>query len=106
MIDDDWDFDKTIGIESILHFNVKRNLLDLQDDCRTRKRKIPTNVAEAVDQTQKLLRSVDAFVNTVLSSEVAVTAGRYTTESAAELDMAKARFAELESLETITVHLH
>lgn len=61
------------------------------------------NVAEAVELTQELLRSGGVPVNTVPSSEIPVTAGGDTTGFAAELDNAKGRIAELESVETTNV---
>lgn len=45
----------------------------------------------------------DVPVNTVLSSEVPVTAGEDTTGLAAELGKAKSCVAELEFVETISV---
>lgn len=65
-----------------------------------------TNVAKAVEVAQELLRSADAPVNTVPSSEVKVTAGEHTTGLAAELEKGKCRIAELESFVTINFGRH
>lgn len=55
--------DGTIGGESVLRGCVKRKLQDLQDECRTIKRKVPTNIAEAAGLAQKLLYSLDVPVS-------------------------------------------
>lgn len=47
--DEDWDFDCVICGEFAQRVSVKRKLQDLQDERRTRKRKVPTNVTEVVE---------------------------------------------------------
>lgn len=100
--DDNWDFNCAIGEESAQHAGMKWKLLDLQDECLTKKRIFLTNVAEAVESAQKTLRSADAPVYTVPSLEIPVTAAGDTTKLAAELDKAKVRIAQLESVEITT----
>lgn len=102
----DWDFIGSIGGDSAQCVGRKRNLTNLQEECQTKKPRVPTNVAEAVELAQMLLRSADASVNTVLSEEVPVTTGTRTAELAAKLNKAKARIKELESIESITVRWH
>lgn len=60
----------------------------------------------AVELVQELLLSAGASGNTLPSSEVPVLAGGDPIGSAAELDKAKARIAELKSVEAITVRRH
>lgn len=60
----------------------------------------------AVELAQEVLGSADAPVNTIPSLEVRVTAGGDTTRLAPELDNAKARIAELESVKNTTVRQH
>lgn len=60
--DDDWDFDCTICAESAHFVGVKRRLQDLQDVFRTNKQNIPTNVAEEVEYSRELRRSLSWLV--------------------------------------------
>lgn len=80
-VDDDkyWKFDGAKGGESTEIVDMKRKLLDLWDGCQTKKRRVPTNVAEAVEIAQELLRLADVSVNTMLLSKVPFTTerGRY-----------------------------
>lgn len=45
---EDWGFDDAIGGYSAQRVGFERNLQDLQDECRTKKRRVPPNVAETV----------------------------------------------------------
>lgn len=47
--DEDWNFDSATGGESVQHVGVKRKLLDLLDDCRSKRRMVPANVVVAVE---------------------------------------------------------
>lgn len=47
--DNAWNFDGAICEEFAQRVGVKRKLLDLQNECRAKKRRVLTNVAEAVD---------------------------------------------------------
>lgn len=78
----------------------------MQNLRRTNRWSVPTNVAEEIKITQKLLRSVDVPVNTVSSLEVPVTTGWDATELVTELFIAKVRITELESVESINVCQH
>lgn len=48
------DFDGASGWESTQRVSVKWKLQGLRDECRTKKRKVPTNVAEMVELGQEL----------------------------------------------------
>lgn len=58
----------------------------MQDECQTKKRRFPTNFAEAVEFAQELIQSLDAPVNAIQSSEVSVTPGEDATALTAELE--------------------
>lgn len=75
----------------------------MQDERRTKKRKIPTNVARALELAQKLLRLADVPANTVPLSEFLATAGYDTTGLAAEFNKAQTRIADFKSVKTMTV---
>lgn len=81
---------------------MQQKLLNKQDECRSKKRRVTTNVAETVELAKGLLRSTDVPGNTAPSSYVQVTAGRDKTGLAAEFDKAKAHIAELESVKPIS----
>lgn len=85
---------------------MRQKLLDLHDECRTKKRRVPTHVAEAVEFAQELLRSEDIPVHNAPSLEVLATTREDSTQLAGELDKAEARTMELKSLETIIVRQH
>lgn len=44
----------------------------MQDKCREKKQKVPTNVAEAVQLAQELIRLAEVLVNTEPSSKATV----------------------------------
>lgn len=92
--------------ESILRVCMNWKLQSFRDIFRIKKRKLLTKVAQTVEQALELLRPADVSVDTILSSEVPVTAGEDITGTAAELDKAKLRIAESESAETMTVRRH
>lgn len=103
---DDWDFYGEIGVEFAQRGGMKRKFPDLQEECRTKKRRAPTKVGEVVELAQKWLRPADSALNTVPSSDAPVNSEEDTTEIAAELNIVKARIAELEYVENITVRRH
>lgn len=82
---------------------MRRKLLKLQEECGSKKHRVPMNVAEPVHVAQELLRSADVLVTTVLSLKVPVTAEGDTTQLAADLNKAKVSIFELESGESINV---
>lgn len=94
--------DGAISGESVRRAGVKRKFLDLQYEYRAKRRRVPTNFAEAIELTRDLLQSADAVVNVVSSSDVLITTDGCVTTLAAELDKAKAPILELDSTETIT----
>lgn len=71
---------------------MKQKLLDLQDDCSPKKRRVPTDVAEAVKFAQALLRS-GAGNNLASSKDAPVVSDVGATVPAADLDKAKGRIA-------------
>lgn len=73
----------------------------MQDDCRARKRNLPTNAAEAVELAEELLQS-DVYIRVVSTPDVAVVSDGDAITFAACLNKAKAQIAELGSMETIT----
>lgn len=81
-------------------------MLDLLDKCQTETRKDPANVAKSVEIAQELVRSVNAPIKNVLSSEVPVTARRHTAGFTTEVCKDEARIAELEYVEIMTVPRH
>lgn len=85
---------------------MKWKLLGLQDECHTKKRRVPASFTWPVGLSKELLQSADVPDNTVLSSEIPVITGGNTIELATELNKAMARIAELESVEIITVRCH
>lgn len=85
---------------------MKRNLLDLQNECRTKKKRVPANVVEAMEHSQELVYSSDVPVNVVLSSKVPADPGGDAAELLTELKKGKALIAELKSVETMTVRPH
>lgn len=85
---------------------MKRKVLGSQDEYRTKKRRVPTNVAEAVELAEELLRSEDVSIQAVRSPGLPPIIGGDTTALGAMLDKAKARFAERKSVLTITVRRH
>lgn len=95
--DDDWVFDGAIGGMSAHSFGVRR--IGACWTCST----IVLPGGRANELAQKLLRSANVPVNTLLSSEVLVTTGGGTAVLAAALDEAKVCIVELKSVETITI---
>lgn len=67
---------------------------------------IPKNVAEAVELAQGLLQSADVSVHTAPLSLGPETSGGGTIELVAMLDKTRSHFAEVESVEAITVLQH
>lgn len=104
--DDDWDFTSAMDREFAQRVSVKWKLQNLQYECRTIERKLPTDVTEAVELAQELLGSADAPVYSVPLLKVSVSAGRDTTKLAAESDTSKACIVELEWMVTTTVRRH
>lgn len=104
-VDEDghWDFEGAMAGKFAQLSGMKRKLLDLQDECRTKKRRVLANLAEVVELAQELLQSTDVLVNAVASLEVPVTTGGITFELATKLNKHKAFIAEVESVETITI---
>lgn len=70
--DGDQDFAGAVGGESAQSFVVKRMLQNLEDHCRTLKRKVSTNISEAVELAHDLSRSLYVHVNVVPSSEALI----------------------------------
>lgn len=101
--DNDWDFDGAVDGKYAQHIGMKPKLLDLQDECWTKKWRVLSNVSEAVELSYELLRSAHVPVHTVPSSKAPVTTGGGTTGLTAELDKSKARISELVSAETTKV---
>lgn len=58
--DDDWDFDGDMGGEYAQRVDVKPKLQDWQNECWTKKEKVVTNVAKAVELARKF--RIFAFV--------------------------------------------
>lgn len=87
--DVDWDHDGAKDKGHAQRVGVRRELLDLQDNCQANKRRVLTNFTQAVQFTYELLQPSDAPVNSVPLSEVPVTTEGDTTEIVSELDKAK-----------------
>lgn len=104
--DEDWDFDGATGGESAQRVGMKRKEQNLQSECWTKNWKNLTNVTEIVLLVQKSLLLADGPVNTVPPSEFPVTTEGSSTGLGTELDKAKPRIVELESVETITFRRH
>lgn len=73
--DDDLNSVGSIGEKSAQCFVVERKLQDLQNECRTKKKNAPADVAEEGGLAQKFLRSADVPVNIAPYLEVSDTAG-------------------------------
>lgn len=101
-VDDDWDFEVVIGGESVQRAGVKRKLLDLQDKCRAKRRRVLTNVSESVELAIEFLQFGVGF-DALPSQDALVSTDGDATTVAAELGKAKARLSELESTKTKTV---
>lgn len=67
---ENWDFDGAIGEKSAQRIGTKRQLLSLQNECRTKRRRIPTNDAGVVGLAEDLLCSADGSVRTAPSSNI------------------------------------
>lgn len=85
---------------------MKRKLVDLQNECRTKEQKGPTNVADGVELSQELLCSSDVPVDVILSPQILTDPGGGATELSTELKMTKARIAKLEFVETMAARGH
>lgn len=85
---------------------MKRGLQDLQDECRTKKRKVLTNVHKAVEPSEELLRSSDAPADVIPLLGILNTTSGSATEFFAEQEKCRERIAELESAKTIAVCRH
>lgn len=104
--DEDWDFDGVISGKSAQCVEIKRKLQDLPEECRTKKQKIPTNIAETVELDTKLFRSSDVPVDLSPSSEVLLNFRGDATGLCTESKKPKARMAKLESVETMAFRRH
>lgn len=60
---EDWEFIDAIVGESVQSVGVKRKLLNLQDKCRAKEKRVTPNVAEAAELAQELLRSSHVLVD-------------------------------------------
>lgn len=69
------------------------------------KRRVLTNVAEAVEFAQESLESINAPVNAVPFLKVSDVSSGWTATLLTELDEAKMRIAKLKSTKTITGRL-
>lgn len=96
------DLEGDIDKEYAQRVDVKRQWLDLQEDCRPKKEKLPLKVAKAAELAQKLLRSSDTPVGVVLLSESPGITGEDTVALFKEVKRPKASIAESESVETLT----
>lgn len=74
----------------------------MQGECRTKKQKVPNDVAEAVVLAQKLVTLSNALAVVPLPSKVRSTTEGNAAESVTETEKSKARISKLESTETIT----
>lgn len=101
--DGDWDFDGAIGGEAAQRVGLKRKLLSLQDECRTKTRRVPMNSTEMVELPYELLQSKNASADAVPSCEAPALSEHETHASIAELDIAIAHIVELEAVKTRTV---
>lgn len=90
---DEWDF--VIGGESAHGVDVERRLRNLQNGCRTMKKKVPINVEEAAELAQKVFCSSDTPVDMVSPSELLDPTIVNFAVLSAKLDMSKAHIAEI-----------
>lgn len=88
------------------HVGVRCKLQDLHDECRKKIRKALSDVDEAVELAQELLRSTNVPVDSASSWEVSANARGDVAEVPTVLEMDKARIEELGSVETMTVRRH
>lgn len=54
--DDDWDFNNAIGGGSVHRGCVKRKMLNLEDECRDKRRKVSMKVGKVIELAQNLLQ--------------------------------------------------
>lgn len=101
--EEDWDLEDLVEMDSVERVGVKRRLRDLQDSCRTKRRRIPETIADAVGLAAELVSDVAVAPSPGKTSPVGDGTRRLTNEMSmqirnalAKVDTLSAKVTELE----------